>query len=98
MLFAVLFTDQPHHGALRSKYLQAHIDWVDQNKAAVLVAGSLRAQPQDTPKGGLWIVEAASKASVMQIMATDPFYTCGLRQSVEVLYWSKALEQHQALV
>ena len=98
MLFAVLFTDKPGHGALRSEYLHAHIDWVDQNKAAVLVAGSLRAEPQDTPKGGLWIVEAISKANVMQIMATDPFYTCGLRQSIEVLHWSKALEHHKALV
>ena len=98
MLFAVLFTDKPEHGALRAEHLQAHIDWVDQHKNVVLVAGSLRIEPQATPKGGLWIVEAESKASVIQIMATDPFYTCGLRQSVELLYWSKALEQHQALV
>ena len=98
MLFAVLFTDKPGHGSLRAEYLQSHIHWVDQNKGVVLVAGSLRTEPQDTPKGGLWIVEVESKASVMQIMATDPFYTCGLRQSIEVLHWSKALEQHQALV
>ena len=98
MLFAVLFIDKPDHGALRSEYLQAHIDWIEQNKTAVLVAGSLRTELQDTPKGGLWIVKAVSKASVMQIMSTDPFYTCGLRQSIEVLHWSKALEHHQALV
>ena len=98
MLFAVLFTDKPEHGALRAEYLQAHIDWVDQNKAAVLVAGSLRNELQDTPKGSLWIVNAVSKASVMQLLATDPFYTRGLRQSIEVLHWSKALENHQALI
>lgn len=98
MLFAVLFTDKPGHGLVRTKHLQAHIDWVDQNKGAVLVAGSLRVELTATPKGGLWIVEAESKASVMQIMASDPFYTCGLRQSVEVLHWSKALAHHQSLV
>lgn len=98
MLFAVIFTDKPGHGVLRAENLQAHIDWVDQNKAAVLVAGSLRVEPTDTPKGGLWIVEAESKASVEQIMLSDPFYTCGLRQSIEVLHWSKALADHQALV
>ena len=43
-------------------------------------------------------METKSKASVMQIMATDPFYTSGLRWSIEVLHWSKALEHHQALV
>ena len=98
MLFAVLFTDKPGQGSLRAEYLQSHIHWVDQHKHVVLVAGSLRIDPQDSPKGGLWIVEAESKASVMQIMATDPFYTCGLRWSIEVLHWSKALEHHQALV
>lgn len=98
MLFVVLFTDKPDHGHLRAEHLNAHIAWVDQNKAAVLVAGSLRVEPTDTPKGGLWIVEAESKASVMQIMLSDPFYTCGLRQSIEVLHWSKALAHHQTLV
>ena len=98
MLFAILFTDKPGQGTLRAKYLQSHIHWVDQNKDVVLVAGSLRIEPQNSPKGGLWIVEAESKTSVRQIMATDPFYTCGLRQSIEVLYWSKALKHHQALV
>lgn len=26
-------------------------------------------------------------------MKTDPFYTCGLRESVEVFHWSKALDK-----
>jgi uncharacterized protein YciI len=93
MLFAVLFTDRPDQGALRAANLQAHIDWVARQQGVVLVAGSLRVEPGDTPKGGLWIVEAPSKAAVMDVMATDPFYTCGLRQGIEVLHWSKALEQ-----
>lgn len=98
MLFAVLFTDKPGHGELRAAQLQAHIYWVELNKGTVLVAGSLRVEPSDTPKGGLWIVEAESKERVMQIVATDPFFTQGLRQSIEVLHLSKALAHHQALV
>lgn len=92
MLFAVLFTDKPDHGALRAQHLQAHIDWVAQHPEAVLVAGSLRVEPGAVPKGGLWVVEAASKQAVLDLMKSDPFYTCGLRQGVEVLYWSKALD------
>jgi uncharacterized protein len=68
------------------------------HKDQVLVAGSLRHEPADTPKGGLWVVEAASKEAVAELMKTDPFYTCGLRQSVEVLHWNKALPSHKALV
>ena len=92
MLFAVLFTDKPDHGALRAEHLQAHVQWVAEHRATVLVAGSLRVEPGTVPKGGLWIVEAPSKAAVHELMKSDPFYTCGLRQSVEVLHWSKALE------
>ena len=97
MLFAVLFTDKPGHGALRAQHLQAHIDWVADHQDTVLVAGSLRHEPQDVPKGGLWVVEADSKQAVHALMQTDPFFTCGLRAGVEVLHWSKALD-HQVLV
>jgi uncharacterized protein len=98
VLFAVLFTDKPGYGALRTEHLDAHIQWVYEHKDKVLVAGSLRQEPTEIPKGGLWAVEAQSKESVFTLLQTDPFYTCGLRESVEVLHWSKALPNHQALV
>jgi uncharacterized protein len=76
----------------RAENLQAHVDWVAEHRASVLVAGSLRAEPDAVPRGGLWIVEAASRAAVLDLMKSDPFYLSGLRQDVEVLHWSKALE------
>ena len=97
MLFVVLFTDFPGHGALRAQHLQAHIDWVAEHADTVRVAGSLRVEPGDVPKGGLWIVEAESKEAIHQLMQTDPFWTCGLRERVEVLHWNKALDR-QVLV
>jgi uncharacterized protein YciI len=92
MLFAVLFTDKPGHADLRAENLEAHIRWVAEHRESVLVAGSLRVDPAAVPKGGLWIVEAPSKLAVLELMRSDPFYTCGLRADVEVLHWSKALE------
>lgn len=97
MLFAVIFTDRPNQGALRTRHLQAHIDWVAAHQDTVRVAGSLRAAPDQVPQGGLWIVEAPSKDSVHALMQSDPFWTCGLREHVQVLHWSKALDQ-QVLV
>ena len=93
MLFAVIFTDKSGHGALRAEHLKAHIEWVAEHADTVLVAGSLRSEPAAIPKGGLWVVEAASKEEVLELIKSDPFYTCGLRHGVEVLYWSKALER-----
>lgn len=98
MLFATLFTDKPAHGHLRAEHLASHITWVEENKDKVLVAGSLRHELSEVPKGGLWIVEAESKEAVFALMQTDPFYACGLRQSIEVFHWSKALPEHRALV
>jgi uncharacterized protein YciI len=92
MLFAVIFTDKPGLGSVRAEHLQRHVQWLAAHQDVVLVAGSLRAEVGAVPKGGLWIVEAASKAAVHELMKSDPFYTCGLRQDVEVLHWSKALE------
>ena len=52
-VFAVLFTYRPDQGALRATHLQAHIDWVTAHQAQVRVAGSLRDQLGQVPKGGL---------------------------------------------
>jgi uncharacterized protein len=98
MLFAVLFADRPGHGHVRAEQLEAHIDWIDQHKDIVLVAGSLREELQDVPRGGLWVVEAESKTAVIEMMKSDPFYVFGLRQSIEVLHWSKALPDHKASI
>jgi hypothetical protein len=39
----------------------------------VLVAGSLRENPADVPRGGLWVVQAPEKADVHALMQTDLF-------------------------
>ncbi len=97
MLFAVIFNDRAGQGALRAEHLQAHIGWVAEHADTVRVAGSLRVEPGEVPKGGLWIVEAESKKAVHLLIQGDPFWTCGLRERVEVLHWSKALDR-QVLV
>lgn len=90
MLYAVRFHDRPDRLPVRRQHLQAHIDWLDEHKDAVLVAGSLRHEPDEEPVGGLWLVEAACKAEVESLLLTDPFHVHGLRQSHEILCWTKA--------
>lgn len=92
MLFAVLFKDRPNQGALRATHLQSHIAWIATHPTQLRAAGSLRDALGQVPRGGLWIVEAENKDSVHALMQSDPFWTCGLRQSVEVLHWSLALD------
>jgi uncharacterized protein YciI len=48
MLFAIIFTDKLGHGAVRAANLQAHIEWLEQNKELIPVGGSLRHEPVDS--------------------------------------------------
>lgn len=92
MLHIVRFTDKPDSQAIRETHLQAHLDWIAQNRSWLLLAGSMREAPEQAALGGLWIVDAASKAEVLEKMNADPFWVNGLRQSAEVFFWAMASE------
>lgn len=98
MLFSVIFKDKTDSADLRKMHLAAHIKWLDFHQSEILVGGSLRYELAQSPIGGLWIVEADSKKMVLDLIETDPFWTVGLRQSVEVLHWSKAFEDRKSLI
>lgn len=98
MLFAVLFTDRPGQGAVRTAQLAAHIDWLVQHRAIVPVGGSLRQEPGDVPLGGLWMARAQSKAQLEALIQTAPLYQAGRRQSDEILHWSAANAERLELI
>lgn len=90
MLFAVLFNDFPEMAEVRAQNLAAHLAWLEEYQAVIPVGGSLRREPNATPKGGLWIANAQSKEELDALLRTDPFFTAGLRKDYEILHWSKA--------
>lgn len=98
MLFAVIFTDQPGKGEVRAQRLGEHIQWLENNKNVIPIGGSLRHELGQVPKGGLWIADAQSKSQLEDLLKTDPFYVAGLRQSYEILHWSKANEDRKVLL
>lgn len=98
MLFAVIFKDRPGHGHVRAAHLSAHVDWLEQNQACIPVGGSLRTEPSEVPIGGLWIADAPSREALDTLLKTDPFYLAGLRESYEILHWSKANDARKASI
>lgn len=98
MFFVVRFTDKPECLPIRKQFLPAHLQWLEQHQGAVLVAGSLRPEPEAAPVGAFWVVEAESKSAVEALLLTDPFWVHGLRQSVEVLHLSKAFPERRVPV
>jgi len=83
---------------MRKQFLSAHLQWLEQHQRTILVAGSVRSEIDAAPGGGVWIVEAQSKAEVESLFLTDPFWVQGLRQGVEVLHWSKAFPDRKVPV
>lgn len=90
MLFVARFTDKPDIAERRAELLQEHFDWLAANDDRVLLAGSVRTDVGGESLGGLWIIEADSKADAEQVYQTDPFFANGLRASVEVYHYVKA--------
>ena len=98
MLFVIRFIDKPNKQEVRKQHLDAHISWLAERKQSILIAGSLREEPSANPVGAVWVVEAESKVDVEKIFMSDPFWKNGLRESVEILYWSKAFPLEQTLI
>jgi hypothetical protein len=90
MLFVARFTDKPDIAERRAELLDAHFDWLAANDDKVLIAGSLRTDVGGASLGGLWIIEADSKAAAEAVYQTDPFFANGLRAKVEVFHYVKA--------
>ena len=98
MLFVVRFTDVSGRQSIREQNLTAHIEWLADHRMNILVAGSLREFPEADPVGGLWIVDAESKSQVENLYKTDPFWINGLRETAEILHWSKAFPDERVPV
>jgi len=98
MLYVVRFFDRPNCLHIREAQLPAHVQWLDQHRDTVLIPGSLRPDAGEAAIGGLWLVEAPSKAAIEQLLETDPFWTHGLRERYEIYFWSKAFPDRKVPV
>lgn len=98
MLFLIRFVDKANSQKLREQYLQDHISWLNGKRKEVVVAGSLREDLDAKPVGACWIVKANDKIEVEELFKSDPFWIHGMRESFEILYWSKAFPDEQTLV
>ena len=98
MLFVIRFADHQDKRLIREANLESHISWLADRKDIILIAGSLRQEPESNPVGAFWVVEANTKAEVKELYKSDPFWVSGLRKEVEILHWSKAFPDRQVLV
>lgn len=91
MHYVVLFEDDPQHADKRQQHMQAHLDFLERNGAAIGAAGPLKDTRDGSAAGGIWLVEAESPAAVQALYEADPFWPTGLRKSVRVLEWKQVV-------
>lgn len=87
MLFILRFTDKPHSLHIRERHLAEHVAWLDAHAEQVLVAGTLRTDPQAAPVAAQWIVKADSPEAALALSETDPFWVQGLRATRELFHY-----------
>ena len=94
MLFIVQFedvyADQPERLPERALHMPDHLAFLAKHGDRVVAAGALRPSEDGAPTGGIWIVDAESKAAAEALYEDDPFWKAGLRKSVRVSHWAKA--------
>jgi uncharacterized protein YciI len=98
MLYAVLFTDDDAHAAVRARLMPSHLEFIERHRDRIRAAGPLRDAADGTPAGGLWLVEAESAEAVAALYQDDPFWPTGLRKAVRVLAWSQVFADGRRLI
>lgn len=95
MLFMVLFEDiyaeRPDLPPERARLMPDHLAFLERHAGTVVASGALRDAPDGPPLGGVWIVNAPDRAAVEALTREDPFWRAGLRRSVRVHHWAKAV-------
>lgn len=98
MLYAVLFEDNPDTAHVRDQHMSDHLAFLERNSSTIFATGPLRDTADNTPAGGLWLVEADDAAKVATLYQQDPFWPTGLRRSVRVLQWRQVFRDGKRCV
>lgn len=94
MRFAVIFDESPAFLPARNQYESAHLDFLEQHRQEIRMAGGLRNEHGGAYVGGLWVLEVASRDRAEELIQADPYYKAFPRP-YRLLAWGKALPQFQ---
>ncbi|AXI42777.1 YciI family protein [Sulfitobacter sp. SK011] len=98
MLYTIHFHDNPDADPdLRPRFMAQHLAFLTDNKKAIRAAGPLK-EDDGQVKGGLWLVDVATVEQAWDLVKTDPFWTTGLRDKVEIKQWLQVFAEGQTLV
>ena len=83
MLFAVTIEDKPGMGATRRAVRQAHLDWLDEHRAMLVIAGPIM-DAEGNSIGSVRVIDAPDRAAVDALTEGDPFARAGCFARVSI--------------
>jgi len=96
MLWAISRVAAPDFAAMREKGLQAHLDYLHNQKNILVVSGATLTDDGKAVTGSLLIVNVGSRAEAKAFVDGDPFQKAGLFTSVTVTRMRKGQWNPQA--
>ena len=90
-MFAVKCMDKTGGLMLRMEYRPAHLAFLEEQGAKVVMAGPILDDDHQSPIGSLLVLDITDRAELSEFLAQDPYAQAGLFQQVEVLPYRKVL-------
>lgn len=84
MLWAISCVDKPNTAAARAAALQPHRDYLQSQKAILVLAGATQNDDGTAAIGSLFIVNVGSRAEAKAFSDGDPFTKAGVFASVTI--------------
>ena len=84
LILARDIADADRAARLRDEHLAGHLAHVERNWRRYLTAGPIRKPGETRLTGSTFLVFADSEAEARALMEADPYFTCGLYETVEV--------------
>jgi uncharacterized protein YciI len=88
--FALICTDKPGALELRLANREAHLAYIRENQAMIVVAGPMLDEAGGM-RGSLLILEAPDASAVEAFSAADPYRQAGLFERVEISAWRQTV-------
>ncbi|HWA42779.1 MAG TPA: YciI family protein [Hypericibacter adhaerens] len=93
MLYIAYCLDKPDHAAVRAANRPAHVEFLKQHAAQIVIAGPVLSEDGQQMVGSLFILEFDGRGDVDRFLKSDPYAKAGLFASVDVRPWRKTIER-----
>lgn len=91
MYFAVVYRDKAESLALRKRTRAQHLSYLEPFHELILFAGPLLTIKDNTPNGGLIVIDMPDYDSVHDFVQGDPYTIAGVFETIDIAPWQQVI-------